>query len=44
MRSIHGQSEKLQVPHHRPVSQGNQDVGIIKCSYYQPLPNFLMID
>jgi hypothetical protein len=37
-RSIPSQNEKLQVPHHKPVSRGNQDVGTITCSYCQPLP------
>jgi hypothetical protein len=33
MRSILGPGEKSQVPHHKPISGGNQGVGILTCSY-----------
>jgi hypothetical protein len=35
MRSIYGQGERLQVPHHGQVSQGNQGARTITYSYYQ---------
>jgi len=34
-KSIHGQGETSQVPHHRPISKGNQSVGITTYSYCQ---------
>ncbi len=35
MKSILGQGERSQVPQHRPISKGNQGVGIITYSYCQ---------